>query len=580
MERQLAQGNAEFFEITDHTTASDWERFIAQLEDILIGWKLNKQTNKDKPYRELPPAAISRGIWHEKYDTIKFGNVTFDFRYQYLGDVDQEQSSGTNINCPKDDPKVNEEFISDSPEYHDAENEKSSSSDEDKDTDDDDSDLMRSNENVKCCIPIEEDKEHGEYELPEKIPECLRDLITTNNDFASKAHCLVRWYNLRKFIILTPKGDTIISEDRVKLVLSSASIALSNIDCHVPIFLKIRNPRNNFYQGISEHYNIRGLYEMVFFKKCIKKYSYMSDLISLFREKTGCNLNDPITATIRLNYCLDFFELFVEPTEEFNGNEHNQDDQDELIKMTMNLKTKKSPPRQQDMRTNASFQQVIEVLEDCLPHPYKILKFLHIAALWPPVSDKVITDSQVHSDLDPAEAPIWTIRVLTSDNCIMKIVHETQAFYRLLCAAIDYAYDKLDADVVFSEFDNRDSLKKRCLKLSYELSTQPEVILSDKPSDSLRKLIALLFYRAAEICAAESEAINQIANHLKKKPSLTEIYRNFSRNNRPSVKEFIIRTQISRPFNSISTPALPQRMFCTVCDEEFRLCGAFTELSN
>lgn len=380
---------------------------------------------------------------------------------------------------------------------------------------------------------------------------------------------------------MTPRGDTIISEDRVKLVLSSASIALSNVDSHIPLFLQIRNPRNNFYQGISEHLNIRAMYQMIFFKKAIKQYSYLSDLINMFREKTGCSLDDPISATIRLNYCLDFFELFVEPSQEFAGIEYDdQDDADTTrhIKSAKISNTKKIIP--QDMRSGATFEQVQEVVEECLPHPYKILKFIHIAALWPPVSDKVITDSQVHSDLDPAEAPVWLIRCVTSDNCNMKIVHETQAIYNLLSAAVDYAYDKLDGDVTFDDCEDRDSMKAKCMRLSYELSTRPEVVLSEKQSDSMRKLVALLFYRAAEITAVEDDSLAQLAGRLKKRPSLSEIYRSFSKQNRPSVKEFIIRSQISRPFNAISTPALPQRMFCTICDEEFRLCGAFTELCN
>lgn len=127
-------------------------------------------------------------------------------------------------------------------------------------------------------------------------------------------------------------------------------------------------------------------------------------------------------------------------------------------------------------------------------------------------------------------------------------------------------------------------MKSKCLRLSYDLATNPEVILSEKPSDSIRKLVALLFYRKAErIADSDCTTLNQQqAGEVKKKTpaSLSEIYRSFMRKHKPSVKEFIIRTQISRPFTPKSTPALPQRMFCTICDEEFRLCGAFSELCN
>lgn len=559
MDEKLLQGEG-VFEITDHTTASDWERFIANLEEILTDWDLNKQSDSKETYKEMPSGYISSGLWHEKHQELKMGNFTFDVRYQYLDDSNLKQQSASSSDPGRHDVHVGvSEESSDGSEYHDATF--------DNDVEDDEEQRK---------IPKEEEKTHGEYELPKEMPQCLLDLVATTNDFASKAHCLVRWYNLRKFITLAPRGDTLVSEDRVKLVLSSASVALANIDCHLPIFVQILNPKNNFYQGISEHLNIRTMYEMVFYKHSLKQYGYLSELISAFREKTGCNLNDPISATIRLNYCLDYFDLFVKPQDEFAGNEHSEDEQYELMKMTAKKKTQSMQSRSQDMRTGASFDQVKEALEECLPHPFRILRLLHVAALWPPVSDKVINDSQVHSDLDPAEAPIWTIRCLTSDACNMKIVHDTQAVYELLTSAINYAYDKLDANQVFTDCD-RETLKSQCLKLSYDLATHPEVTLSKNPSDSIRKVIALLFYRASQL-RAELEPLDQLVEQLKQ-PSTNEIYRDFKRQ-KTSVREFIIRTQISRPFNPISTPALPQRMFCTVCDGEFRLCGAFSELCN
>lgn len=556
MAEQPLQGGT-VFEITDYTTATDWERFIANLEEVLTEWNLNRESHQDQAYAELPAGSISKGIWHEKREVLNFGPLAFELKYQYLGNVSQFYAANSEL---KSD-------IQESIKYQDSENEDI----EDEDSKESDIALCDSNQKIK-------EKEHGEYELPENMPECLLDLSATTNDFASKAHCLVRWYNLRRFLILTPRGDTIVSEDMVKLLLSSASVALSNVDCHIPIFVQIHNPKSNFYQGISEHFNIRTNYQMIFYKKNIKQYSYLSDLISLFREKISCNLSDPISATIRLNYCLDSFDLFVEPKDEFAGNEHTDDEeQDELVKMTNDAKISAKPRVIQDMRSGATYERVIEVLDDCIPHPFRILRFLHVAALWPPLSDKVITDSQVHSDLDPAEAPVWTMRCVTSDNCNMKIVHETQALNSLFNAAINYAFDKMDANTVFQDSD-KESLKAKCLKLSYDLATQPEVVLSDRPTDSIRKLVALMFYRAAEI-KAELDTVDQTQTK-KKIPSLSEIYRTFTKKYRPSVKEFIIRTQISRPFNPVSTPALPQRMFCTICDEEFRLCGAFSELCN
>ena len=39
-------GDEGVFEITDYTTASDWERFISSLEEILTDWKISKQRDQ------------------------------------------------------------------------------------------------------------------------------------------------------------------------------------------------------------------------------------------------------------------------------------------------------------------------------------------------------------------------------------------------------------------------------------------------------------------------------------------------------------------------------------------------------
>ena len=44
----------------------------------------------------------------------------------------------------------------------------------------------------------------------------------------------------------------------------------------------------------------------------------------------------------------------------------------------------------------------------------------------------------------------------------------------------------------------------------------------------------------------------------------------------PAGKEYILRASIARPSQSRSRPS-PQRMYCMLAQDEFRLCGAFSE---
>lgn len=556
MADKLIQQSNSVFEITDYTTASDWERFIANLEQVLTDWNLTKESARDDNTHELPIGSVTNGIWHEEREYIKKGPMTFEIKYIRL-DPKATQSND-------EDPSNNEH--SDSAEFKDAldaaELEHISVANS-KNSDEDD-----------AITTIE----YGEFELAKDLPECLCDMISTNNDFASRAHCLVRWYNLRRFVILTARGDTLVSDNAIRMILSSASIALANVDCHVPIFVQHHNPKNFFFQGISDHKSIRTNYEMIHLKSPISQYEYLSELISMFRNKAGCNLSDPLTATIRLNYCLSSFEFMSKPVEdEFRDAQQSDETMRELLEIT-SRNDKDARPRIMDLRKDATFDQVLNVIKQGHLKPHKILQFVHVAALWPPVSDKVIVDCRVDSDLNPPEAPIWTMRCVTSDNTNMKIVHDTQAIYDLFCDSIEFAYSNMDADTTFDDCD-RQTLMDRCLRLSYELAKQPEVIVSTAQTDCLRKLVSVMFYRASLGNTDDGEeVVDEIAGHLRPQPSIQEVYRNFGIRNRPSVKEFIIRSNVSRPYQPRITPALPQWMFCSISPNDFRLCGAFSEL--
>ncbi len=61
-------------------------------------------------------------------------------------------------------------------------------------------------------------------------PPIWQDLLSLENDFPSRAHCLARWFGLRDFVVLSPasQSDSINTESRANILLSSISIALGN----------------------------------------------------------------------------------------------------------------------------------------------------------------------------------------------------------------------------------------------------------------------------------------------------------------------------------------------------------------
>ena len=47
---------------------------------------------------------------------------------------------------------------------------------------------------------------------------------------------------------------------------------------------------------------------------------------------------------------------------------------------------------------------------------FNISSELHLSATWPCVTEDVLVDSDVYSDLDPGSAPLWTARLVTATS--------------------------------------------------------------------------------------------------------------------------------------------------------------------
>lgn len=88
------------------------------------------------------------------------------------------------------------------------------------------------------------------------FPTCLSDMMSMDNDFPPRAHCLVRWYGFRSFVTLsliasgTIGGAGLISESKCNLLLSSACIVLSESGCEVPLFIQIQQNWRKMFTGV------------------------------------------------------------------------------------------------------------------------------------------------------------------------------------------------------------------------------------------------------------------------------------------------------------------------------------------
>ncbi|KAM6963507.1 rab3 GTPase-activating protein catalytic subunit isoform 2-T2 [Tautogolabrus adspersus] len=311
----------EVFEITDFTTASEWERFVSRVEEVLNDWKLiGNSAGRSAPEK----GGYTTGTWLEKSQDINFA----DFKF-YISHFTLKQDS--------------------------------------------------ENDNEKNVL--EEDA----------FPSAMQDLLCMNNDFPPRAHCLVRWYGIQEFVVITPgtNCEAIISESKCNLLLSSISIALANSGCQVPMFVQIQQKWRRMYAGECQGPGVRTDFEMVHLRKVPSQYNHLSGLLDIFKSKIGCNLSPPppINIAIRFTYILQDWQQHSWPQQ--------PPDFDTLLGGEVGgVEFGKLP-----------FGACEEPISE-----------LHLAATWPHLTEGIVVDNDVYSDLEPLQAPHWSVRVRTAEN--------------------------------------------------------------------------------------------------------------------------------------------------------------------
>ncbi|KAL5005916.1 hypothetical protein ScPMuIL_017074 [Solemya velum] len=335
-----ADEEADVFEITDFTTASEWERFISRLEEILHGWKLVNHPNRGPALKDV----YTSGDWEEKSEDIFFADFKFTVTFIYLK---VPESGGT-------DKKESQ-----SPEQ-------------------------------------ETEQDNADDESDGTLPTVFVDMMNMDNDFPFRAHCLCRWYGLQEFIVAAPasNSDVIENESRMKLLMSSISIALHNTECKVPLFVQFQQWWRKIYSGMCVMPDSTVEYEMVHLKKLPSQYNHLEGLLDIFKGKLGSTVSPrpPVSVSVRFTYVLQEW---------------------------VNSPWPQSPP---------DFSSSLEGDVGC--SDFRILPFgacedpvseLHLSCTWPSLSEDMIVENQVYSDLDPLQAPQWTVRIqMTEDpQCLL-----------------------------------------------------------------------------------------------------------------------------------------------------------------
>ncbi|XP_077997168.1 rab3 GTPase-activating protein catalytic subunit-like [Glandiceps talaboti] len=323
----LSNQESEVFEITDFTTASEWERFIARIEEVIHDWKLTSV--KRRP--PIKKGEFTTGIWDEKCESVRFANYTFTITEFKLIQEDNEK-----------------------------------------------------------------EEETQEEDLEDAIPEGIEEMVSMENDFPPRAHCLCRWFGLRHFTVLTPaaNSDAVISESRIKLLLSSISIAINNTSCQIPMFVQVQQKWRRMYLGQCEGPGVRTCFDMVHLKKIPYQFNHLAGLLGVFKSKIASPISPlpPVSVSVRFTYVLQDWTSYAWPQlpPDFDG------------------------PSGSEVGYSGFGKLPFGAVEDPVSE-------LHLATTWPSLAEDMIVDNDVYTDLDPLQAPQWSVRIrmMEDPQCLL-----------------------------------------------------------------------------------------------------------------------------------------------------------------
>lgn len=311
----------------DFTTASEWEVFIARMEEIIHGWRLeNNKENKE----------VNKENLRIKTEQLPFADVDFTLTlYENLNNIHEI--------VEEDDQKPSKN-------------------------------------------PIDTDY----------------DFVLTDGTNTNSEHSLAFWYGLNKFIVLAPINNAaIVSESRIKILLSSAHIVVGNLNCEIPIFVQIREKWQRCFLGVYEGEGIRTNFEMVHLRKGPQHCQYLTGLLDLFKTKILSPVSlDPIIVSVKFTYHLNDFGNYVWK-QDLHDNDLDNLDSTNLCSLPFGV----------------TFDPV---------------KTLVLRTFWSHLADHMIVDSENYSDFDPMQAPKWSVSINFNDEPICLLTDCLNEFLHLL----------------------------------------------------------------------------------------------------------------------------------------------------
>jgi len=241
----------------------------------------------------------------------------------------------------------------------------------------------------------EDDKLEFESDVVEddNTSSCVLDDLTRGKyDFSSSGPIPSTFFALSEMIVISPAGKEILgNETRAGQVVGAVNIALHNTDCRLPVLVQVMEPRKQLYIGTAISNNCRTEFSSVQLNKRPAHVTHLAGLLQLFKNRISSPLPveiSPTTVSVRFSHQLEDWTSYswsVDPPD-------------------LDLFT---------LSGDTDFIQLKEIQFGCVSDPVAGL-VLHTT--WRDLSEELIVDNSVHSDLDPLEAPEWSISIMLQEK--------------------------------------------------------------------------------------------------------------------------------------------------------------------
>ena len=349
---------SDVFEIDDFTSPSDWEKFVARLEHLIREWGLN----------DSDALKETRGIYTRHGDPINI--IDNQPHLQSKNWIWKETSTTLTFYdfqfLVKRFWRVDTSKIAQNLK---GENDLSQNASNDM-----------TNE-VKVCNTW-----RGKW------PPIFNEMLSPNVDFPPKYHPIHDYFGINDFVILSPniphEKEDIDNETRAKIALSTVTVAVHNTNCQVPFFVQVMDRSKYMYNGVFSGYGFRTNFEMIVMSKKPPHASHLAGLLAMFKKKISPSIDidiPSIKVTVRCSYGLN----------DWTSHAWSQ-----------------APP---DFDIFSILGGKLEFVNDisCLPFGSTSdpVKKLILYTTWCDLQEDIITDNDVHTDLEPLEAPMWSIGV-------------------------------------------------------------------------------------------------------------------------------------------------------------------------